>query len=84
MGSSNGSPSSIVLAGQARFRALNELIARHSDEWQQIIGDAREARGLPREPWKGKKLTEVEKLERRLMKLQNQLLEARGREFAAA
>lgn len=83
MGSSNGSPNGIVLAGQARFVALNELIARHSDEWQQIIGDAREARGLRREPG-DVKLTEVEKLERRLMKLQNQLLEARGREFAAA
>jgi hypothetical protein len=34
---------------QARNSAIKELIARHTEEFEKIYGDARETRGLPRE-----------------------------------
>ena len=36
-------------AMQARNEAIKDLCARHADEWKQLFGDKREAKGLPRE-----------------------------------
>ncbi len=33
---------------QARHTAVKKLIVRHREEYEQIYGDEREARGLPR------------------------------------
>ena len=55
----------------ARSAATQQLIANHPDEFAQLLGDAREQRGLPRD-------AKQDKLQKRIKTLEEQLAKARA------
>jgi len=53
----------------ARNSAVKQLIAAHQDEYDKMVGDQREARGLPRDPKDAAKKQRIERLRRQLKEL---------------
>lgn len=53
--------------------AIKILIANHPDEWEQIHGDEREARGLPRQPQPTGLVQRIIRQEARIRELEQQL-----------
>lgn len=53
----------------ARNDAIKQLIENHQEEFEQLHGDARESRGLPRNPEEAKRLARIDTLREQLRKL---------------
>lgn len=54
------------VGAQAQRQAVSRLIANHRDEYQNLLGDEREALGLPREAKAGKKPSRLDILREQL------------------
>lgn len=52
-----------------RNAAMKQLIANHQEEWEKLLGDAREQAGLPRDPDAAKRNARIVKLREELRKL---------------
>ena len=74
-------PATTKLAMKARNTAVAMLIDKHRDEFDTLVGDAREAVGLPRtKPNQDldRLRARVKTQQERLLKLQAELLKAEG------
>jgi len=58
-------------AMQARTAAVRMLIEAHQEEFDRILGDCREAKGLPRDPDAAKREAKIAKLRAQLAALEN-------------
>jgi hypothetical protein len=56
-------------AMKVRNVAVRALIAAHEDEYEQLLGDAREAAGLPRDPDSAKREEQIARLRDKLRAL---------------
>lgn len=54
------------VGAKAHRLAIEELIASHRDEFEKVLGDAREKLGLAREPGPQKKFSRLEQLRQQL------------------